>query len=158
MKLNNKNFIPLLLGYLGLLPFVIPTVFLLVDHHHILLLNNIQISYGAVILSFLGALHWGVAMAISNLSVTKRNFMLGWSVTPALVAWIAVLMPQTYGLVILSVFFVLAFLIDNTLSQTIAFPAWFIPLRFRLTVVVTSCLMFAAFVTQSMSHEMRLSI
>jgi hypothetical protein len=45
------------LGYLGLLPFVIPTLLLGFDAPHTALWLHFLMTYAAVILSFVGALH-----------------------------------------------------------------------------------------------------
>jgi hypothetical protein len=113
MKTENPNRMPRLLGYLGLLPFIIPTMFLFCDYHHFMVWKNILISYAAVILSFLGAVYWGVAMIVKEMSIKKRNMMLSWSVIPSIVAWICLLIPQVYGFIFLSIFFVIIFTFKN---------------------------------------------
>lgn len=148
MRRENPNRMPKLLGYLGLLPFIIPTVFLFCDYHHFMVWRNVLISYAAVILSFLGAVYWGVAMIVKEMSIKKRNVMLAWSVIPSIVAWICLLIPQVYGLILLSVFFVISFFMDMQLTKSEAKPAWYIPLRFQLTVVVTTCLVTAAYLVK----------
>ena len=42
-----------------------------------------QLAYGAVILTFVGAVHWGYAMRDEEI----RWGRMTWSVTPSLVAW-----------------------------------------------------------------------
>ena len=51
------------LGYGGLLPFVGLAALAGFDPHHLLAWSDALVGYGAVILSFIGALHWGVAMS-----------------------------------------------------------------------------------------------
>jgi hypothetical protein len=96
----------------------------------------------------LGAVYWGVAMIVKEMSIKKRNVMLAWSVIPSIVAWICLLIPQVYGLILLSVFFVISFFMDMQLTKSEAKPAWYIPLRFQLTVVVTTCLLIAAYLVK----------
>ena len=55
------------------------------------------LAYGAVILSFVGALHWGFAMALGGLSDRERTHRFVWSVVPSLLAWPAVLLPMAGG-------------------------------------------------------------
>lgn len=50
------------------------------------------IGYGAVILSFLGAVHWGLALQTSQMSKMQARNVYGWSVVPALLGWLALLM------------------------------------------------------------------
>ncbi|WP_236871935.1 DUF3429 domain-containing protein [Burkholderia pseudomultivorans] len=54
------------------------------DYVHALL------NYAACIASFVGAVHWGVALRASE-SPPRQRILYGWSVIPALMAW-AVLM------------------------------------------------------------------
>lgn len=148
VKINRASFAPRLLGYLGLLPFIIPTAFLFCDHHHFMVWRNLLISYAAVILSFLGAVYWGVAMIVKEMPIKKRNVMLSWSVIPSIVAWIGLLIPQVYGLIVMSIFFVISFFMDMQLMKSEAKPTWYLPLRFQLTVVVTTCLVTAAYLVK----------
>ncbi|MEZ5476701.1 MAG: DUF3429 domain-containing protein [Thiolinea sp.] len=51
-------------------------------------------GYAAVILSFLGAVHWGVVLGQQDwLKETEIRRMLNYSVVPALLAWLALLLP-----------------------------------------------------------------
>ncbi|CEN55684.1 conserved membrane protein of unknown function [Candidatus Methylopumilus turicensis] len=110
--------------------------------------RNLLISYAAVILSFLGAVYWGVAMIVKEMPIKKRNVMLSWSVIPSIVAWIGLLIPQVYGLIVMSIFFVISFFMDMQLMKSEAKPTWYLPLRFQLTVVVTTCLVTAAYLVK----------
>ena len=51
--------------------------------------SDAMLGYGAVILSFIGALHWGVAMCATGLDPAQRRRAFLWSVAPALLAWLA---------------------------------------------------------------------
>lgn len=145
MTIQMKGRLPRLLGYLGLLPILLSTTLIFFDSHHVMLWRNLLLTYAVVILSFLGALHWAFAMSIENLTIEKRHAMLIWSVTPSLVAWAALFLPQTFGLLLLSCFFVFALLMDIKLAQLSRLPAWYLPMRFRLTIVMTFCLMTVAY-------------
>lgn len=57
--------------------------------------------YAAVIVSFLGGVHWGIAL---NQSVAARRHLL-WGISLPLLAWVAALLP--WGIVRLSVFILL---------------------------------------------------
>ena len=148
MKTENKDRLPRILGYLGLLPFIIPTFFLFSDPHHFMTWRSLLVSYAAIILSFLGGLYWAFAMVIKDVTIKKRNAMLVWSVIPSLLAWVALLLSQQYAFIALATFFVTAFFVDNQFSRVTNLPAWYMPLRMKLTLVVTSCLMAAAFLAK----------
>ena len=108
-------------------------------------------AYTAVILSFLGAVHWGLALANPGLNKTQSWNAFGWGVTPALLGWLALLM-LLFGVPAAIVF---AFLIgdlllvravDGLLMKLYATPvaSWYLSLRTRLTIAASLCLLIAA--------------
>jgi hypothetical protein len=50
------------------------------------------VAYAAVILSFLGAVHWGMALAAGGLPRPLVRQSLIWSIVPSLLGWLALLM------------------------------------------------------------------
>ena len=136
---------PKLLGYLGLLPFIVPTVFLFFDDSHLDMWRHFLLSYGAVILSFVGALHWSFAMLLHELPINKQRWSFFWSVVPSLVAWVSLSIPKFYGFILLTVFFAIALIRDKQLSDKAELPAWYTPLRRNLTIVAMTCLLVAAY-------------
>ena len=56
-----------LLGYGGLLPFIATAFGSVLDGAHAALWLDALHAYGAVILSFVGALHWGFAMLATDI-------------------------------------------------------------------------------------------
>jgi hypothetical protein len=72
----------------GLLPFVaLSGGSVLMDGAHAALFHFPLVAYGAVILSFVGALHWGIALSHPAASLRDRKVMIGWSVV-ARSAWL----------------------------------------------------------------------
>jgi hypothetical protein len=128
------------LGYGGLIPFVVLTAAFLLDRHHGLLWSDALIGYGAVILSFVGALHWAFAMTLPDLTEQQRTARFVWSVVPALLAWPALLVDATMASFLLVPGFVAHYLQDRRLVRSQSLPDWFLPLRFRLTSVACLCL------------------
>ncbi len=145
MKKLNLSSMPKLLGYLGLLPFLVPTAFLFFDDNHLDMWRHFLLSYGAVILSFVGALHWSFAMLLHQLPINKQRSSFVWSVVPSLIAWIALSIPKNYGFVLLAVFFAAALIRDRQLYHHAELPSWYMPLRRNLTVVAMTCLLIAAY-------------
>jgi hypothetical protein len=96
-----------------------------------------QVAYGAVILSFLGGVHWGLAITDHQLLSGKIGWwVLGLSVIPALIGWLA-LMPQSRtGLLMLVSGFIFMLWIDVRVSIKGNVPPWYPTLRWRLTLVV----------------------
>ena len=135
-----------LLGYGGLLPFGALALLLVLDGARSALWWPALLAYGAVILSFVGALHWGFAMALPGLGAAQRQGLWVWSVVPALVAWPALLWAAPGAAVLLVAGFVAHYAQDRRLvAQTgAALPAWYLPLRTRLTLVASVCLLAGA--------------
>lgn len=133
------------LGYLGLIPFIAATVLLIFDQHHSATWQHLLLTYGAIILSFVGALHWSFAMLLPGLSVNQQRVSFIWSVVPSLAAWISLFISPFQGFILLTVFFGIALLRDKQLSNYADLPNWYIPLRINLTVVAMICLLIAAY-------------
>ncbi|MBS0512955.1 MAG: DUF3429 domain-containing protein [Proteobacteria bacterium] len=133
------------LGYGGLLPFVGLAITILADPRHGLLWGDALVAYGAVILSFVGALHWGFAMCLPGLTDTRRGACFVWSTVPALVAWPALLADPHFAAVVLVAGFVAHYWQDRRLAALATLPAWYLPLRLRLTSVASVCLLLGGF-------------
>lgn len=133
-----------LLGYGGLLPFLGLLLLILVSAEHRPLWTQALLAYGAVILSFVGALHWGFAMTLQGLSADQCRERFIWSVIPALIAWPAMLLPAPLGCLLLIVGFVAHYWQDRRLVKTTTLPAWYLPMRQRLTLVASLCLLLGA--------------
>jgi len=129
------------LGYAGLIPFIFFSLLSWVDYTFVKDPHYYLISYAAIILSFMGAIHWGVAM--SNVS-DKSNQQLGISVIPPLLAWLALLLPVIYGYGILIISFSFLCLMDKALNKRGVLPEWYYPMRVILTYVVVLCLIGAS--------------
>jgi len=134
------------LGYGGLLPFLFLAPASLLAGHHAPVLSDALFAYGAIILSFVGALHWGFAMTLSGLSDRQRTASFVWSVTPALLAWPAILLAPPLSGLLLIAGFVAHYWQDRQLDANVSLPPWYLPLRFRLTVVASLCLASGSFV------------
>jgi uncharacterized membrane protein len=123
------------LGYGGLLPFVVLAAATWFDSSHSSLWRDALVAYGAVILSFVGALHWGFAMSQSDMAANQRTRSFVWSVVPSLLAWVALLMTPNYAILLLVAGFLMHFWQDKRLVQLVNLPAWYLPLRLQLTFV-----------------------
>ena len=135
-----------LLGYGGLLPFIFLALLIPFSLDSRPLFANALVNYGAVILSFVGALHWGFAMTVQDMSAQQRRDRFIWSVIPALIGWIATLLPMPLGCLLLVIGLVVHFRQDRQLSHVMSLPDWYLPMRLRLTLVASICLLVAAIV------------
>ena len=125
------------LGIAGLLPFFFLAGAALIDPRLRLAVHMPLVAYGAVILAFVGALHWGIAMMLPNASNGQRIFLMAWSVVPALLAWAAVLLPAGSDLALLIAAFWVHFAFDYQLALQQPVPRWYLPLRIILTLGAT---------------------
>lgn len=125
------------LGYGGLIPFVALAILVLVEPGHGVVYRAALNAYGAVILSFVGALHWGFAMTIPVMSDQLRARTFVWSVVPALLAWTSYFLPIFIGAAVLILGFLAQYYRDQKLVSQVALPAWYLPLRLRLTIVAS---------------------
>lgn len=98
------------------------------------------LTYGAVILSFLGGIHWGLALARPAPPGYRH---LGIGVLPSLAGWVGLLAGGTDGLLLLLAGFVVVLAVDIGLSRDGGAPPWFARLRIVLTSAVCLCLLFA---------------
>lgn len=88
-------------------------------------------AYGAVILSFLGGIRWGVV--VNNKTQVRRWGPLALSVVPSLIAWPALLLPAVWMLSLLAAGFVLQYAADIEAVRHKVLPSWFGRLRTLLT-------------------------
>ncbi|MDP8568883.1 DUF3429 domain-containing protein [Methylophilus aquaticus] len=142
----NKQQIKLasILTIVGALPFVAAVAAQLagVSAYHT---SYFSLTYGAVILSFLGGMHWGVFL--SQAHVARINLLVSSNLF-ALLAWLSLLMlvPLTQYLIQITCFLALL-LIDRKLAADGMIERWFYNLRKQVTLVVVVCLATLAVLT-----------
>ena len=124
-----------LLGHLGLLPFVLGAMLVWVVNAEAHPYATLALaSYAAVIVSFLGGIHWGLAFRLTAAPAS----LFVWGVVPSLVAWLAVMMPASAGLVVQGVMLVVCYLVDRRVYPQQGLAHW-LTLRFRLSTVAAFC-------------------
>jgi undecaprenyl pyrophosphate phosphatase UppP len=114
------------LGYLGLLPVVAGTTLIFFDNQGRLAIDILKF-YTAVILTFIGAIHWGRAI------MSKNSTLLVVSVAPSLIAYLALFMPAQYALPLMIGSFMLFLYFDRHEYKSLD---WFRLLRTRLTAAI----------------------
>ncbi|MDE2160590.1 MAG: DUF3429 domain-containing protein [Burkholderiales bacterium] len=97
------------------------------------------VAYGAVIVAFVGGLHWGLALRLPD---PPRELLL-WGLLPTLVSWCAVVMRPGAGLVIVGVMLVVGYAIDRHVYVQQGVAHW-LTLRFRLAAIASLCCFVAA--------------
>ncbi len=99
----------------------------------------ITIGYGAVILSFLGGIRWGLEIAPAGRTV--RGLTLAVSVVPALAGFAAMFMPVLIALAVLVCGFLLQALWDVVAADKGRLPQWFATLRMVLSALVVPAIL-----------------
>jgi hypothetical protein len=100
-------------------------------------------AYAAVTLSFAGGLHWGLSMLHPDMTEQDQSVFMAWSVVPAVVGWISLLMLPKTALLLLTATFVIQYAADRQLAQRFRLPSWHLRLRAGLTAVAILCLVLA---------------
>jgi Protein of unknown function (DUF3429) len=118
-------------------------------------LQGIQVTYGAVLLSFLGAIHWGLEFAgmggqlvlSSTLCLTCtlicqgfRRYFLG--ILAPLLAWPTTLLPTNFALVVQFLGFTGMYYADSRATRYGWAPTWYNGYRFVLTFIVCTSIVF----------------
>jgi hypothetical protein len=131
-------------------------------HHYLQLLEPLQVGYGAVIISFLGAIHWvsiaqdrpphhvsrfmkpsadltlskGLEYAEKTPNAARTKFRYGLGVLAPVLAWPTMLMPVNYALTSQFGAFVFMYFADARATTRGWAPTWYGTYRFVLTAIV----------------------
>jgi Protein of unknown function (DUF3429) len=135
---------PLALGVSGLIPFWGLALALLIYSALGRETNRIVFAlaaYAAIIISFLGGIRWGLAVAAKAEDVKPYAI----SVVPSLVAWAALAAPGHWRFVILGLVALALGPLDLELVRSGQAPAWFGRLRMILSTGAGIALLMAAF-------------
>lgn len=124
------------IGYAGLIPFMSLSALsvLFQDIHHSAILFSL-LAYGATIISFLGAIHWGLAMREEQ---SDRINMI-WGVIPSLLAWGSLIVDTHWGLAIEFITLWICFFVDFNSYPKFGVRQW-LRMRLQLTVIAGICL------------------
>ncbi|MFP5383972.1 MAG: DUF3429 domain-containing protein [Gammaproteobacteria bacterium] len=129
--LGNTGVLPLLLAAVGIWLFDASAVEWMLHFFRV---------WSAVLLTFLGALWWGILLANpGNTAERRQGGMLVMGAMPAVAAAISLLMPPPGGLLVAAGGFVLFRWLEKIPSHRDLYPSWFDPLRARLSWMVVVC-------------------
>ena len=135
-----------LLGYGGLIPFAALALAawggtLPIDKSLCLTLLR---AYGLAIVSFIGAISWGIALVSGSLDIQKRKRLLLWSVTPSLIGFASFGMTAPVGCLVLAATAALALLVDIRNTPSIGLPQSWRALRIHLSLGAIAALLSGA--------------
>ncbi len=132
------------LGYAGTLPLLLIAAAMWVVPGWQSWLHPALLAYAALVLSFVGAVHWGLALVDAPpLPQGFAERMFAWSVVPCLVAWVALLAPRPWATLLLVAGMLVQRLQDQRLARVRTLPRWYLRLRTHLSVVFVVCLLAA---------------
>ncbi|KAK3113584.1 hypothetical protein LTR53_009001 [Teratosphaeriaceae sp. CCFEE 6253] len=97
-------------------------------------IEPIQVGYGAVIISFLGAIHWGLEWAAYGGIHGYPRYMIG--IVSTALAWPTLLLPVEYALISQFLIFNFLYYSDARACKRGWTPPWYNTYRFVLTFIV----------------------
>ena len=122
------------LGRAGLVPFVAGALALwFADPASQATLAFALSAYAATIVAFLGGIHWGLGAR----AAVNGSARLVWGVVPSLVAWAALLLPPSAGLVVHGAALATCYAVDRRVFPVEGLAAW-LPLRLQLTTIAAA--------------------
>ena len=135
-----------ILGYSGTIPFISLAVILLLDASSTTpaasgpaasgLAASALHLYGAIILSFLGGLHWGRIACNPDIKPSDKWFLI-YSVIPSLMGWSSYLLSDIWqgAALMLIAGFIISYVIDIRFIRLGAWQSWMKPLRTNLNLI-----------------------
>jgi len=115
------------------------------------LLEPIQVGYGACIISFLGAIHWGLEWAKYNGEYGYTRYAPG-VIAPAL-AWPTTFLPVEYALISQFLAFNYLYYNDSRAARAGQAPRWYGVYRFVLTFIVGASIVITLVGRGQIAHE-----
>jgi len=131
-----------LLGAAGVIPFIACAIAALTKGSWEALGVIALLAYGAAILSFLGGVHWGFALAPGDQKLQRTRLAMG--VVPSLIGWVALILGQAVspelGLAVLIAGLLGTVATEQRWSKLEVLPSGYMALRWALSIVVLICL------------------
>ncbi|MDE3059421.1 MAG: DUF3429 domain-containing protein [Pseudomonadota bacterium] len=107
---------------------------------------EVLLTYAAVVISFLGGIHWGVAVTQYAAKRNIAHMLIAEGVWPSLVAWGVLFFGDTYTkLLVLTLLYTFVWTIDSLLYNNDMIPQWFFNVRCIVTPIVVVSLYVAYF-------------
>jgi hypothetical protein len=147
--------IAVLLSFAGAIPFLVLGAVVLLDPVAAKTAIEVLISYGAVILSFLGAVHWGFALRDTAHPVNgtplppavlgAERQLLIFGIVPALIGWVALSLMLHFNAPALALFLLLAGFLITIVVEAIGrgrgvVAGNYLALRWGVSIIVLATL------------------
>ncbi|XDZ66985.1 DUF3429 domain-containing protein [Alphaproteobacteria bacterium LSUCC0684] len=128
----------LILGWGGVIPFVATALaFKYAPPHVAITALEAGTIYGAVIITFIGAVHWGVAIKREDAS----PYVYLWSVIPSLLMALVLMLAPPFRPLLLLAGLILVWGVDLRSTRAGVLPRWYMRLRHGLTAVAGASLL-----------------
>ena len=148
---NYNSKLIFLLSILGLLPFFLGLIDLLLNKDSLFFIVNLPKYYGSIILTFLGAVYWGIILYDSRkdlISEKVKTYIICWSIIPSLWSGLILIFNHNITIIILALCFMVVQFVDEYIIKYFKFPIWYLFLRRSLTIVVIFILIFTYFLIE----------
>ena len=149
---NHNSKLIFLLSVLGLLPFFFGLIDLLLNKNNLFFLINLPKYYGAIILTFLGSVYWGVVLNDNHknlISEKIKTYIICWSIIPSLWSVLILIFSHNITIIILALCFIIVQFVDEFIIKYFKFPIWYLFLRRTLTIIVIFILIFTYFLVMN---------
>ena len=148
---NRNSKLIILFSILGLLPFFFGLIDLLLNKDNLFFVINLHKYYGSVILTFLGAVYWGIILNDINKNLIPekiKTLIICWSIIPSLWSGLILIFNHNITIIILALCFVVVQIVDEFIIKYLKFPIWYLFLRRSLTISVVCILIFSYFLVK----------
>ncbi len=149
-NLNSKLII--LLSILGLLPFFFGLIDLLLNKDNLFFIINLPKYYGSIILTFLGAVYWGIILNDNHKNLIPEKvkiYIICWSIIPSLWSCFILIFNNNITIILLAICYIIVQFVDEFVIKYFKFPVWYLFLRRLLTIIVILTLTFSYFLVMS---------
>ena len=143
---NRNSKLIILLSFLGLLPFFFGIIDLFLNKDNLFFEINLPKYYGSIILTFLGAVYWGIILndVYKKLITEKvKTFIICWSIIPSLWSGLILIFSHNITIIILALWYIIVQCVDEFIIKYFKFPIWYLFLRRILTMLVVFILIFS---------------
>ena len=148
---NRNSKLIILLSILGLFPFLFGLIDILLNKDNLFFVINLPKYYGSIILTFLGAVYWGIILndIHKNLITEKiKTLLIYWSIIPSLWSVLILIFSNNITIIILALCFIIVQFVDEFIIKYCKFPTWYLSLRRALTIVVIFILLFSYYLVE----------
>ena len=134
IKKLKKIYIQEVLGLLGVFPFLLIIILSVIDNNNLSFFVNFVVFYLFLIISFIGAIYWGIAISLKK----KNSKLVIFSVLPSILVSVVYILkiPVTIK-IFMGIFFLNSIYFYEKNYCKSYLPNWYLRLRKNLNILVT---------------------